>query len=164
MYTQLSATLNTTVARGVPAILSAPYYLDQTQSYRMGTGTMRESSSSSGSSRLEEEEEEETAASAIESDTRYSNSTAAVAAAAAAAARDRAADPGFPNRDCGTKIGHIDGIWECFYSAGPTDGIVDEAAALNTSLVLGGEACIWVRSHAPCFLPAFPRICQDRTI
>lgn len=38
MYTNLGSTLNTTVARGVPGILSAPYYLDQTQSYRMGPG------------------------------------------------------------------------------------------------------------------------------
>ena len=38
MYTNLGSTLNTTVARGVPAVLSAPYYLDQTQSYRMGRG------------------------------------------------------------------------------------------------------------------------------
>lgn len=38
LYTQLDATLNTTAHRDVPGVLSAPYYLDQTQSYRMGPG------------------------------------------------------------------------------------------------------------------------------
>ena len=93
MYTNLGSTLNTTVTRGVPSILSAPFYLDQTQSYRMGTGLADE-------------------------------------------------DPGFPDRMCGTKQHHIDGLWQCFYSAGPDDGVDEPALAQNTSLVLGGEACI----------------------
>lgn len=112
MYTNLGSTLNTTVARGVPAILSAPYYLDQTQSYRMGTG-MRDSRST-----LEGDEEE--------------RATNPMRSGSITAARSRVADPGFPNRECGTKIGHIDDIWECFYSAGPTDGVANDAAALNT--------------------------------
>lgn len=41
------------------------------------------------------------------------------------------------------KLHHIDELWKCFYSAGPADGVADAAAALNASLVLGGEACIW---------------------
>jgi len=41
LYTQLDASLNITAKRGVPGILSAPYYLDQTQSYRMGPGRRR---------------------------------------------------------------------------------------------------------------------------
>ncbi len=52
---------------------------------------------------------------------------------------------------------------QCFYGVAPDDDVPEELK-YNTSLVMGGEACIWVRSHAPCFLPAFPRICQDRTI
>ena len=72
--------------------------LDQTQSYRMGTG---------------------------------------------GALTGAAGDPGFPNRMCGLKVHHINGIWECFYSAGVDDGIVDPALASDTGLVLGGEACIW---------------------
>ena len=71
--------------------------LDQTQSYRMGTGALT----------------------------------------------GLAGDPGFPNRMCGQKVHHINGIWECFYSAGVDDGIVDRALASDTGLVLGGEACIW---------------------
>eukprot|EP01045_Picozoa_sp_COSAG04_P021898 COSAG04_NODE_2399_length_4206_cov_1.788410_4_plen_112_part_00 len=54
-----------------------------------------------------------------------------------------AGDPGFPDRMCGLKQHHINGIWECFYSAGVDDGIVDPALASDTGLVLGGEACIW---------------------
>jgi hypothetical protein len=34
LYTALDASLNVTAKRGVPGVLSAPYYLDQTQSYR----------------------------------------------------------------------------------------------------------------------------------
>lgn len=89
LYTDLSSTLNTTAVRGVPGILSAPYYLDQTQSYRMGPG-------------LE----------------------------------------ATPTRGCGASIHHINEVWRCFYSAGPADG-VDSELATNTSLVLGGEVCIW---------------------
>ena len=82
MYTNLGATLNTTVGRGVPSVLSAPYYLDQTQSYRMGSGGDVSES-----------------------------------------------DPGFPNRECGTKIRHINDIWKCFYSAGPDDGVTNATLA-----------------------------------
>ena len=89
----------------MPAILSAPYYLDQTQSYRMGSGQTTLN--------------------------------------ARARVQSTLADPGFPSRDCGTKIGHIDEIWKCFYSASPDDGVEDKVAAWNTSLVLGGVACLW---------------------
>ena len=134
MYTNLGSTRNTTVARGVPAILSAPYYLDQTQSYRMGSG-VRDSRS-----RREGDADERA------TETMRSERTAA-------ARSRRVADPGFPNRDCGTKIGHIDGIWQCFYSAGPMDGVDDETAALK--FVLGGEACIWGKAHALLSPPHF---------
>ena len=94
LFTRLNSTLRATARRGVPGILSAPYYLDQTQSYL-----------------------------ALHSDEEYPASLAA----------------------CGERAGHISDIWRCFYSASPTDGFAEdeEHLAKNTSLVLGGEACIW---------------------
>ena len=50
---------------------------------------------------------------------------------------------GSDNTTCGTAISHINEMWKCFYSASPTDGIIDPSVAANRSLVLGGEACIW---------------------
>ena len=102
LYTKLDATLETTAARGVPGILSAPYYLDQTQSYRMGPGLGDDGNT--------------------------------LALRAQTASGDHA---------CGVPIGHINQLWQCFYSASPTDGITDPTLAANRSLVLGGESCIW---------------------
>lgn len=38
---------------------------------------------------------------------------------------------------------HINQIWKCFYAASPTDGMTNARLMRNTSLVLGGEICIW---------------------
>ena len=93
LYTPLNSTLSTTARLGVPAILSAPYYLDQDQAYADGK--------------------------------RF---------------------PG-PAAYCGNDPGpgdkHINEIWKCFYAASPTDGMTDARLMRNTSLVLGGEICIW---------------------
>eukprot|EP00941_MAST-03F_sp_MAST-3F-sp1_P001882 g1882.t1 len=94
LYTKLNATLQTTARRGIPGVLSAPYYLDQTQSYK----TIK------------------------------------------AEGGDR-----WPNA-CGEVITHVKDIWKCYYyAASPTDGFAEDEQYLasNTSLVLGGEACIW---------------------
>ena len=116
LYTNLAASLNATARRGVPGILSAPYYLDQTQGYRMGPG----------------------------------EAAGEAAAGVQGSARARGqpqpqpqpqADP--EGRECGAGIHHINSLWQCFYSASPADGVADAALAGNTSLVMGGEACIW---------------------
>ena len=113
LYTQLDATLNTTAHRGVPGVLSAPYYLDQTQSYRMGPG-----------GGLETHQTHQTP----NQPTNQPRSTPT---------------PYRLDSACGMPIHHINEVWKCFYASSPDDGVDDPALAANTSLVMGGEACIW---------------------
>ena len=39
-------------------------------------------------------------------------------------------------------FGWINSIWKCFYDIFPDDDVADDLA-MNTSLVVGGEGCIW---------------------
>ena len=124
LYTRLDANLNVTAQRGVPGVLSAPYYLDQTQSYRMGPGR--------------------DAGAAVNGGSGAPASTRATLATGVGMGDGPAVPRGAPtsNAGCGTAVRHINDIWSCFYSSSPSDG-VPPALAANTSLVLGGEACIW---------------------
>ena len=92
LYTDLSAVLNETAVRGVPAVLSAPYYLDDTILTHQYGGDAK----------------------------------GAVAL----------------HRCHGGFYYWINSIWKCFYGVSPDDD-VPEALKYNTSLVVGGEACIW---------------------
>ena len=94
LYTDLNAILNATALRGVPAILSAPYYLDDT------LATHQESADSKGGVAIHR-------------------------------------CHGGPS-----EFNWINSIWKCFYGVAPDDDVPAELAT-NTSLVMGGEACIW---------------------
>jgi hypothetical protein len=122
LYTQLDATLNITAHRGIPAILSAPYYLDQTQAYRMGPGEGHDTSNTAGVESIGSSKTGGPTRQFMQERQQVANSLG--------------------DHHCGTVIRHIDTLWTCFYSASPTDG-VDADLASNTSLVMGGEACIW---------------------
>lgn len=99
LYTTLNCVLNETAARGLPAVLSAPWYLDDTLI------THEYGDDSKGSVALH----------------RCHQSPAT--------------------------FGWINSIWKCFYGIYPDDDVSLDLA-MNTSLVLGGEACIWGWVHA----------------
>ena len=94
LYTSLNCVLNETAALGLPAVLSAPWYLDDTLL------THEYGDDSKGSVAMQ----------------RCHQSAAT--------------------------FGWINSIWKCFYNIFPDDDVPADVAA-NTSLVMGGEACIW---------------------